>query len=110
MALTQDQRIEFMRALARTGRETGKFDYIPARFLEDLTNSDPAELCWRYVFNREQQDGFTRLWSERRLDLSVDNVVWTKRAVFSSAPAIVEEAERKLREAGFDVRQQRHVA
>jgi hypothetical protein len=64
--------------------------------LEDLANSDPSELCWRYVFNREQQDGLTPLWEEARLELSVENVVWRRQALFASASEIIREAERRL--------------
>jgi hypothetical protein len=62
MALSNEQRLSLWRDLRRIARETAEFDYIPGRFIQDLANSDPSELCWRYVFNREQQNGFQRLW------------------------------------------------
>ena len=107
MALSRDQRLSLWRDLKEIGEKTREFNYIPQRYLEDLANSDPAELCWRYVFNREQQDGFTRLWQEGRLDLSVENVVWRRRSLFSASPEIVREAERKVAGAEFDVRTQK---
>lgn len=81
--------------------------YIPSRYLQDVTNSDPAELVYKYVLAKEPTSGFARLWEERRLDLSVENVAWKFRANF---PARVSRAARdRLMAMDFNVLQQRHV-
>lgn len=50
-------------------------------------------------------DGFERLWSEKRLDLAVENIAWKNRHMFP--PRVGREAEARLAAAGFDVRTQK---
>lgn len=52
-------------------------------------------------------DGFFRLWEEKRLDLTVENVAWLNRAMFP--PKVGKAAAERLKACGFDVRQQKHV-
>jgi hypothetical protein len=87
--------------LLRIGRETKEFNYVPSRFLQDVARSDPAELIERYVRDKTMTDGFVRLWQEKRLDLTVENIAWLNRRLFR--PDVAREAENRLREAGFDV-------
>lgn len=70
-----------MADLLHIAEETRQFKppYIPSRYLQDLANSDAAELVCKYVLAKEPTDGFERLWSEQRLDLSVENVAWNHR-------------------------------
>jgi hypothetical protein len=90
--------------------ETRQFKppYIPSRYLQDLANSDPAELVYKYVLAKSPTAGFERLWREQRLDLTVENVAWKHRRLFP--PEVGNAAEQRLRTAGFEVRSQRHVA
>lgn len=60
--------------LLAVGEETREFDYIPSRYLQDVANSDPAELIYKYVFAKELTDGFQRLRAEGRLGLAIENV------------------------------------
>jgi hypothetical protein len=98
-----------MADLLHIAEETRTFKppYIPARYVEDLANSDPAELVLRYVMAKEPTDGFARLWTEHRLDLSVENIAWKHRHAFP--PSVGKAAAARLAAAGFDVRTQRHV-
>jgi hypothetical protein len=98
-----------MRDLLHIAEETRQFKppYIPSRYLQDLANSDPAELVYKYVLAKEATAGFERLWSERRLDLAVENIAWKHRHLFP--PSVGRAAGDRLRAAGFDVRSQRHV-
>jgi hypothetical protein len=81
--------------------------YIPGRYLQDLANSDPAELVYKYVLAKEPTDGFTRLWHEKRLDLAVENVAWKNRNLFP--PTVGRAAAERLAAAGFDVKTQQHA-
>jgi hypothetical protein len=90
--------------LLRIGEETREFDYIPSRYLQDVANSDPAELVYKYVLAKDLTDGFQRLWAEGRLDLTVENVAWRHRRLFPTRVGRV--AAERLAEAGFDVRTQ----
>ncbi len=95
--------------LLHIAEETRDFQppYIPSRYLQDVANSDPAELVYKYVLAKQPTSGFERLWQERRLDLSVENVAWKFRSHF---PASVGKAARdRLRPMGFDVLKQKHL-
>ena len=109
MAMTDANKKKLLAELIHIGEETKEFNYIPSRYLQDVANSDPAELVLRYVLAKEMTDGFGRLWREGRLDLAVENVAWKNRHMF---PAKVgREAEVRLAAAGFDVRtqKQKHI-
>src|SRR4051812_1129559 len=84
---------------------TFKPPYIPSRYLQDLANSDPGELVYKYVMAKDPTDGFQRLWTERRLDLAVENVAWKHRRLFP--PSVGTAAATRLGSAGFDVHTQR---
>jgi hypothetical protein len=92
--------------LYKIADETKRFDppYIPGRYLQDLANSDPAELVYKYVLAKDPTEGFVRLWQERRLDLAVENVAWRHRHLFP--PSVGKAASVKLAAAGFDVKGQ----
>jgi hypothetical protein len=98
-----------MHDLLHIAEETRTFKppYIPSRYLQDLANSDPAELVERYVLAKNPTDGFHRLWQEQRLDLTVENVAWNHRHLFR--PEVGRAAADRLARAGFDVRKQRRV-
>ncbi|HEX7245237.1 MAG TPA: hypothetical protein VF245_06705 [Solirubrobacterales bacterium] len=58
--------------LLHIAEETREFDppYIPSRYVQDVANSDPAELVYKYVLAKNMTDGYKRLWEEDRLDLA----------------------------------------
>lgn len=98
-----------MSDLLHIAEETRLFKppYIPSRYLQDLANSDPAELVYKYVMAKDPTDGFERLWSERRLDLTVENIAWKHRHLFPQR--VGQTAARRLASAGFDVKTQRQA-
>jgi hypothetical protein len=104
-----DDRRALMRDLLHIADETRTFKppYIPQRYVNDLANSDPAELVERYTLARTPTSGFNRLWEEKRLDLAVENIAWKHRQLFR--PEVAQAARRRLAEAGFEVETQRHV-
>jgi hypothetical protein len=93
--------------LLHIAEETREFDppYIPSRYLQDVANSDPAELVYKYVLAKDMTDGYERLWRERRLDLAVENVAWLNRRHFP--PEVGRSARARLDASGFDVLKQR---
>jgi hypothetical protein len=101
-----DEKKRLMVDLLHIAEETRLFKppYIPSRYLQDLSNSDPAELVYKYVMAKDPTDGFARLWNEGRLDLTVENVAWKHRAVFP--PRVGQAAAARLASAGFDVKTQ----
>lgn len=102
--MTKDERAALLADLRRIGQEAKTFKYIPSRFLQDLAVSDPTELVARYVMAPQPSDGFKRLWEEHRLDLSVENVAWKNRHLFTQE--VVDVAAKRLLQAGFDVNTQ----
>ncbi len=108
MAITAAEKQALMQELLNIADETREFEppYIPSRYLQDVSNSDPAELILRYVLAKEMTDGFFRLWREKRLDLTVENVAWRYRKLFP--PKVGREAAQRLSACGFDVRSQKH--
>lgn len=95
--------------LLHIAEETRDFDppYIPSRFVQDVANSDPAELVYKYVLAKAPSSGFERLWQEQRLDLSVENVAWKFKPNFP--PRVGQAARDRLAAANFDVRTQKHT-
>ncbi len=93
--------------LLHIAEETKEFDppYIPSRYVQDVANSDPAELVYKYVLAKNPTDGYERLWRERRLDLAVENVAWRYRRRFP--PAVGKAARTRLEASGFDVQTQK---
>src|SRR4051812_36190248 len=104
MAMSAADKKLLMADLLHIAEETRRFKppYIPSRYLEDLANSDPAELVLRYVLAKDPTDGFERLWSEGRLDLSVEYVAWKHRHLFP--PRVGQSAAARLAAADFDVK------
>ena len=107
--MSPEDKKRLMADLLHIAEETRQFKppYIPSRYLQDLANSDPAELVHKYVLTKSPTAGFERLWREQRLDLTVENVAWKHRGLFP--PAVGRAAQERLRIAGFDVATQRHV-
>lgn len=98
-----------MADLLHIADETRQFKppYIPGRYLQDLANSDPAELVHKYVLAKDPTEGFERLWRERRLDLTVENVAWKNRHLFP--PRVGQAAAARLAACDFDVKTQQHT-
>jgi hypothetical protein len=108
--MRQEDKTKLRGDLLHIADETRQFKppYIPSRYLQDLANSDPAELVYKYVMAKDPTDGFARLWTEGRLDLTVENVAWLNRHLFP--PSVGQAARRRLAEANFDVDSQRQKA
>jgi len=105
--LDSDIKKQLLAELLHIAEETKEFDppYIPSRYLQDVANSDPAELVYKYVLAKDMTDGYERLWREGRLDLAVENVAWRFRKHF---PAEVGRSARtRLEASGFDVLKQK---
>lgn len=105
--MTKDDKKKLFAELKRIADETRLFKppYIPSRYLQDLANSDPAELIYKYVMAKQPTDGFARLWQEKRLDLAVENIAWKNRNLFPKS--VGDAAKKRLAEMGFDVEQQK---
>ena len=76
MAMKIEDKKRLLAELFHIAEETRDFNppYIPHRYKQDVANSDPTELIYKYTLAKDIADGFERLWRERRLDLAVENV------------------------------------
>jgi hypothetical protein len=50
---------QLLAELLHIAEETKEFDppYVPSRYLQDMANSDPAELVYKYVLAKDMTDG-----------------------------------------------------
>jgi hypothetical protein len=85
---------------ARAKKELG---YVGARYLQMTMDRGAVEAAKALLGSPHAQDGLTRLWEERRLDLSLEALVIKEpwRQLFTRSE--LEEAERRLREMGYPV-------
>jgi hypothetical protein len=106
--VTKHDKKKLFAELKHIADETRQFKppYIPSRYLQDLANSDPAELIYKYVLAKRPTDGFIRLWEERRLDLAVENIAWRNRHLFPDS--VGKAARARLEQMQFDVDTQQH--
>jgi hypothetical protein len=107
--MSDDGRKQLRADLVRIAEQTRLFKppYIPSRYLQDLSSSDPVDLVRRYVVEKAETSGFERLWLEKRLDLTVENVAWRHR--HTVGPEIARAAAARLAAVGFDVHSQRQI-
>jgi len=105
--MNKDDKRRLFAELRHIAEETRKFKppYIPSRYLQDLANSDPAELIYKYVLAKKPTDGFVRLWEEKRLDLAVENIAWKNRHLFPES--VGKAARERLEKMEFDVEKQK---
>jgi hypothetical protein len=113
MAMPQAAKEALRNELDRIAEITKEFDYIPHRMIADLANSDPVELCWRYVLQPAgAQTGIEKLAANDAIRHSVENVVFRHRIDWFAGDQyreLVRAAERKLRDLGFDPIMQRQT-
>src|SRR3954463_8539342 len=105
--MTKEDKKRLFAELKHIADETRLFKppYIPSRYLQDLANSDPAELIYKYVMAKKPTDGFVRLWEEKRLDLTVENIAWKNRHLFPES--VGKAAKKRLEQMEFDVERQK---
>lgn len=95
---------DFQEAMLDIYRQAAReLNYRPKVFLDMLTMRGAVATAKALINAEEQSDGFTRLWQENRLDLSVEAVVVEHPRWY---PLFTEEelarAVRRLRDAGYE--------
>ena len=95
----QNLRQQFHEEMYRLYREAAEFDYYPTRFLQMVDDYGGVEAARRLI--GRMTDGFTRLYCEGRLDLSVEAVViqpqW--QPLFSEEE--IAQARQRLEDVGY---------
>ena len=84
-------------------RAARELNYRPKVFLDMVPMTGGVATAKTLINAEQQSDGFTRLWKEQRLDLSVEAVVvehpeW--HPLFT--PEELARADRRLRDAGYE--------
>jgi hypothetical protein len=88
-------------ALIAATKECQKLGYNPTLFVQMIHDSGALGACQRLLATSNVSEGFTRLWVLKRLDLTVENIVFQPR--FSELFTEEERAtaRRRLAEYGF---------
>ena len=93
----------FHQEMLRIYRETAKFGYYPRYFLQMVGDLGGVYAAKRLLSSRDLQSGFERLWTEGRLDLSVEALVleepWT--SLFTDEE--LTEARSRLKDLGYEL-------
>jgi hypothetical protein len=106
---SHDEKVDAERAFASAMRSIyhradRELDYRPTYFARMLGELGPIETARQLTMASNPSEGFTRLWEEKRMDLTVEaHVVKPEfRGLFD--PSVVEAAEERLRAYGYDSR------
>lgn len=86
-----------------TYRECKKFRYFPTAFLKMITSDeDVVEVTRRLIHKEGGTDGFTTLFMNRRMDLSVENIILEPRfrGLFSNVD--LQTAYSRLKEYQYE--------
>lgn len=94
---------EFEHDMREGVRKCREFGYVPTLWIRMMSEHGAVGAAKHLLHGTRASDGFTRLWEEGRLDLSVEFVVlWPKYAdLFTGAERA--EARRRLEMYEFDV-------
>ena len=86
-----------------TYRESKKFKYYPTAFLNMVTSGeDIVEVTRRLIHQRGGTDGFTRLFLEKRMDLSVERIMLEPRYRPLFSREDLQAAYSRLKEYQYD--------
>lgn len=91
----------FQEEMFRIYREATKFGYYPTYFLRMVNERGGLAAAKQLLGGGDPSSGFTRLWEEQRLDLSVEAVVLQEpwRSLFTEDE--LTKARRRLEELGY---------
>ena len=93
---------QFQEEMLRIYREATKFGYRPSYFLQMVVEQGGLAAARHLLNTNEPSSGFTRLWQENRVDLSVEAVVLQEpwRSLFTDEE--LTSARQRLEELGHD--------
>ncbi len=94
---------EFHRETLEAVESCHKFAYNPQYWVRMVADYGAVGGAKRLLLGRKPSEGFTRLWEEGRLDLSVEFMVLLPRYVELFTTAERQEARRRLLTYNFDV-------
>ena len=95
----QNLRQQFQEEMYRIYREASAFNYYPTRFLQMVDNHGGVGAASRLI--GQMTDGFTRLYCEGRLDLSVEAVVIQPRWQSLFTEDEITQARQRLQDVGY---------
>ena len=96
----------FQEEMFRIYREATQFRYYPTYFLRMVNEQGGLAAAKQLLSGDDPSSGFTRLWEEQRLDISVEAVVLQEpwRSLFTEEE--LTKARRRLEELGYYPRNQ----
>lgn len=100
--MNQELEIQLQEELLEACRKCRELHYTPTYFLQMLHEKGAVETAKQLINSPAPADGFTRLWEEGRLDLSVEaHVIKQKYKQFFETEEI-EKAINRLKEYGYE--------
>ena len=92
---------DFHAEMLRVYREATKFDYYATYLLRMVNEQGGLTAAKQLLRDDTPASGFTRLWEEQRLDLSVESLVLHEpwRCLFTDEE--LTKARRRLEELGY---------
>ena len=78
-----------------------RLGYTPRLFIQMINESDSVTAIKTLLHKRSITDGFTRLWEMKRLDLSMENIVYSEDWGELFTPEEKAIARRRLEEYEF---------
>ena len=93
---------EFHQEMVRIYEEATKFGYYPTYFLGMVNGMEGVAAAKKLLNTASPSSGFTRLWEECRLDLSVEALVVQEPWDSLFTDGELEEARQRLDDLGYD--------
>ena len=94
-------RYRFHQRMLEIYDEAAKFGYYPTRFRQMVEEKGGLETAEYLLGLNTVSDGFTRLWEEGRLDLSVEALVLQDEWQVLFTPEELDIARQRLKEACY---------
>ncbi len=91
----------FHQEMLRIHREAAEFDYHPSYFLQMVVSQGGVSAAKQLLSSSNPQSGFTRLWEEGRLDLSVEAIVVQEPWASLFTDGELTEARNRLEDLGY---------
>ena len=79
--------------------------YNATRFLQMVSNEGGLKTARKLLATAEPSDGFTELWRNHRLDLTMENLVLKPKYLSLFTAQEIEIARERLASYGFSIRE-----
>lgn len=99
----KELKARFHQAMMNITEETKKFDYNPTRFKKMLLADGGYIVAKKLLSSKTVSDGFSVLWENKALNLSVEAVVLQQQFKLLFTPEELATAKNRLSEFGYEI-------